>query len=80
MPRPDGYVDRYVNGRRLPEHRLVMVEKLGRPLLKGESVHHKNGNKSDNTPANLELWVGPLRAGQRASEVKCPHCGEMWQE
>ena len=58
------------------EHRLVLAQKLGRPLRKGESAHHKNGNRSDNRPDNLELWMGPPRAGQRADDLAaCPHCG-----
>jgi len=37
----------------VPEHILVLEEKLGRPLKRGEVGHHLNGVKSDNRPENL---------------------------
>jgi hypothetical protein len=37
------------------EHRLVMENKLGRQLIKGEIVHHIDENKQNNHPDNLEL-------------------------
>lgn len=40
-----------VNGRH--QHRIVAEKMLGRPLRPGEIVHHKDGNKRNNTPENL---------------------------
>lgn len=56
------------NGRIL-EHRLVMSEMLGRPLLPGEVVHHKNGVRLDNRPDNLELWITMQPQGQRTEDM-----------
>lgn len=71
----DGYVSVRWDGRLVPKHRVVMARRLGRPLRRGESVHHINGVRNDNRPENLELWLGGIRYGQRATEVCCPHCG-----
>ncbi len=46
-----------------------MEAMLGRGLRPGESVHHKNGQRGDNRPENLELWVTPQRAGQRVEDL-----------
>jgi hypothetical protein len=42
-------------GRYMLEHILIMEDKLGRQLLPGETVHHKNTIRNDNRPENLEL-------------------------
>lgn len=51
------------------EHVIVMEKKIGRLLLPGENVHHRNGVRHDNRPENLELWVVSQPAGQRASDL-----------
>lgn len=51
---PDGYVRINTgNGKAKYEHVLIAERALGRPIRKGEVVHHINGNKQDNRNSNL---------------------------
>jgi len=70
-----GYIERWAPGSEYAakngfvfQHRQVMGEAIGRPLLKTESVHHKNGDRSDNRIGNLELWSKRQPAGQRVQD------------
>lgn len=59
--RHEGYLRR--------EHHVVMEGIIGRKLLPGENVHHKNGVRDDNRPENLELWVIKQPKGQRPQDL-----------
>lgn len=78
-----GYVYLSVGGRsgsNVLAHRFIMAQSLGRDLLPGETVHHKNGIRSDNrlvkghevfcpsTCCNLELWSRSQPSGQRVAD------------
>ena len=45
-----------------------MSEKLGRALQKGEQVHHKDGDRANNDPENLELRTGNHGSGARPED------------
>jgi len=39
------------------EHRIIMAKKIGRPLTANETVHHKDKNRQNNHPNNLEIHL-----------------------
>lgn len=71
-PNQQGYVSIKVSAEPIVwelEHRHVMSQHVGRPLLDDETVHHKNGNKLDNRLENLELWSSRHPKGQRVEDL-----------
>jgi hypothetical protein len=52
------------------EHQVVAEKKIGRRLRPDEIVHHKNDDRTDNRPENLEV--------KTRSEHSRIHCQERW--
>lgn len=64
----NGYRVKTLDGKQFFEHRIVMSDMIGRELLPQETVHHKNGQRDDNRPSNLELWSSRNPKGQRIED------------
>lgn len=67
------------------EHQKVAEEKLGRPLRGDEVVHHLDGNKTNNDPANLIVVSFSQhlalhgRKGRTMVDLVCDQCGKPFQ-
>ena len=64
-------------------HREVMEQHLGRKLSPDEVVHHRNRDKRDNSPGNLEVATRSTHGKEHGKErpiemiaITCPECGK----
>ena len=96
----NNYVDIYMPEHHLARgngctygHYLIAEEMLGRELKKGETVHHKDHNRANNTPENLMIFktnadhsrfhktgIAVLEGDVYISpkqETRCPHCNKV---
>lgn len=66
-----------------PLHRVLVENRLGRLLAPGEVVHHKDGDKANDDPSNLEVMdsADHSRLHHPESElvdVECAACGRTF--
>ncbi|WP_202973980.1 HNH endonuclease [Fimbriiglobus ruber] len=71
LDRNDPYYAMARSGGYVMEHRIVMARHLGRPLTPTETVHHINGDSTDNRIENLQLRQGRHGKGAVAYCVDC---------
>ena len=73
---PNGYI---------MEHILVLCSAIGRRLVSGEVIHHKNGDLTDNRLENLELMTNSEhstmhREMERDSDGNRELDGVLWEQ
>lgn len=59
------------------EHRHVMAEHIGRPLHEWETIHHKDGDRGNNSLDNLQLRINNHGKGVA---LQCGQCGSTHLE
>lgn len=67
--KPNGYIECTTGEHKFRgQHRVIMEQRIGRPLLPGEVVHHIDGNRANNAIENLQLMTHAEHASHHAIE------------
>lgn len=74
IPIESKFLPMSIKGGYVSEHRYVMANHLGRILNSNETVHHKDGNKNNNSIENLQLRNGKHGNG---AAFRCCDCGSL---
>ena len=73
----------YVQTRAGLEHRVIIENHLGRPLVSDEHVHHQNGDKRDNRVNNLRVLTAAehtsLHRSKHPKVKECKNCGAKYE-
>jgi len=84
---PDWFKGKRYRGRYCYEHHLVWEKETGCPVPDGCIIHHKDGNKYNNTISNLQLMDAKAHIslhGQQKTKkiaiIKCPSCGKIFEK
>jgi hypothetical protein len=67
---PSDYPGKRSRGRTAYEHHVIYWQVYGVTIKAGEIIHHKNGNRLDNRPENLELLTASDHMKQHWIENK----------
>lgn len=80
------YKFKWANGKNGSEHKVIYVEKFG-PVPDGFHIHHKDGDRWNNDPSNLEALPGLEHRRLHAKNYQrnaagewmkwCRACGEL---
>ncbi|WP_082506001.1 HNH endonuclease [Deinococcus sp. Leaf326] len=64
-----------ITGKQVLAHRLIAAERLGRPLLPGEIVHHRDGDSTNNHPDNLLVLPSQAYHAHVEHHLRCEKRG-----
>ena len=78
---PEWYKGKRYRGRYALQYRVIAEKMIGRALKENEIVHHKDGDKRNNSESNLQVMTKSKHTqhhgyekGTEMAEIQCPVC------